>query len=256
MTKHKKQTKKVTLWQKVKQALRGRMQSQTKATTQESAQQEPTQEVKSSTNAKTSTINTTDKQPNIKQKQTAQEKSAITTTVTEYLGKKGWKFTHYPPKSDTSQSITSPGQSIHHITLGMQSDDIEWGCLYRINEHNNLLAVYGILPFSLTPEQISAGLTLASQINYDLMLGNIEIDLRDGEIRFKNAIDVEYTGLNDSILDYLTQSVIAMTRVIYSLFDELCHNQNGYPDLEQTLAQIKQNNTEAQGYFLPTKQIQ
>lgn len=172
----------------------------------------------------------------------------ITDRIAAYLTTKDWKFTHFPPK-DSSKSST------HHLSLGMKSDDMEWGYLFRINEDNQLLSVYGILPFSLSQEQISAGVALATQINYDLMIGNIEIDLRDGEVRFKNAIDTECIHLNEQVLDYLTQSVTAMTHVIYQLFYDLHHNKGTQLSLEQLLTQIQEANS-ANTYFIATESIQ
>ena len=172
----------------------------------------------------------------------------ITDIIAAYLTTKGWKFTHFPPK-DSSKS------PMHHLSLGMQSDDMEWGYLFRINENNKLLSVYGILPFSLSPEQISAGVALATQVNYDLMIGNVEIDLRDGEIRFKNAIDTECIELTEDVLDYLTQSITAMTHIIYKLFYELYQGQSEQQSLEELLTQI-QEMPNANAYFLASERIQ
>ncbi|WP_230658050.1 YbjN domain-containing protein [Psychrobacter sp. I-STPA10] len=241
-----------TIWQKIKRKL-GKLKSQPN----HSEDSEPTSMQQK--HEKTSDINNTHTSINndfakkdskyTLSKHSAKESSQpITDRIAAYLTAKDWKFTHFPPKNSSKSSV-------HHLSLGMQSDDMEWGYLFRINEDNKLLSVYGVLPFSLSPAQISAGVALATQINYDLMIGNIEIDLRDGEVRFKNAIDTECIKLDDSILDYLTQSVTAMTHVIYQLFYDLHQGKGTQTSLEELLTQIQEAN-HTHTYFVATESIQ
>ena len=49
-------------------------------------------------------------------------------------------------------------------------------------------------------------LAVISYLNYDLVLGNVEMDISDGELRFKTSLDLEVTGLNEFVLAYLLQS--------------------------------------------------
>lgn len=118
---------------------------------------------------------------------------------------------------------------------------IEWGCVIRIHEHTQLVAVYGILPFTLPPSHLSAGMTLTTQLNYDMVLGNIEIDIRDGEIRYKNALDMEPVLASNNgtippqVLNYLFKSVMASTTAFAPIFDELVRGDPAEFELETVL---------------------
>ena len=137
----------------------------------------------------------------------------------------------------------------------MRHRNLECGYLFRVQEHNHLLALYGILPFLIPESHQSAAMLLITQINYDMLIGNLEMDINDGEIRYKNAIDVEAVGLDDSIIEHLLQSVIAMTTVSYEIFSDLVNNQDPAVELQELLIALRQQE-DARTFFLPTQFVQ
>ena len=96
---------------------------------------------------------------------------------------------------------------------------------------------------------------LITQINYDMLIGNLEMDINDGEIRYKNAIDVEAVGMDESTIEHLLQSVIAMTTVTYEIFSELVNNQNPATELQDLLMALHRQE-DARTFFLPTQFVQ
>ena len=137
----------------------------------------------------------------------------------------------------------------------MRNKQLDCGYLFRVQERNKLLAVYGILPFLIPESHQSAAMLLITQINYDMMIGNLEMDVDDGEIRYKNAIDIEAVGLDDDILEHLLQSIIAMTTVAYEIFSDLVNNQDPAEELPDLLLQLRQQ-VDARTFFLPTQFVQ
>ena len=174
--------------------------------------------------------------------------SPITSRFSQYLKAQHWHFTHYRPKPNDSQQT-------HHLSLRMKHESVNWVCLFRIQERSQLVAVYGILPFMIPDSHRSAAMLLLTQLNYDMILGNIEMDLNDGEIRYKTSLDIEATGLSDEIISYLIQSVIAMTTVSYELFNDLLDNPEPAQDIEHLLDQIRQQ-VDSRTYFLASDQVQ
>jgi hypothetical protein len=166
----------------------------------------------------------------------------------QYLQGQQWHYTHYSPKSSDSQQS-------HHLSLRMKNKQIDCGYLFRIQEDNSLLAVYGILPFLIPESHQSAAMLLITQINYDMLIGNLELDVNDGEIRYKNAIDVEVVGIDDDIIAHLLQSVIAMTTVAYEIFSDLINTQNPAEDIPTLLGELHQQ-ADARTFFLPTQFVQ
>ena len=166
----------------------------------------------------------------------------------QYFDDKQWPYNYYQPKVRNSQKS-------HYLSLRMRNKQLDCGYLFRVQENNKLLAVYGILPFLIPESHQNAAILLITQINYDMILGNLEMDVNDGEIRYKNAIDVEAVGLDDDILEYLLQSVVAMTTVAHEIFSDLINNQDPAEQLADLLLQLRQQ-SDSRTFFLPTQFVQ
>lgn len=166
----------------------------------------------------------------------------------QYFNDKDWHYSHYRP-------ATNDKQQSHHLFLRMQNKQLDCGYLFRVQEKNKLLAVYGILPFLIPESHQSAAILLITQINYDMLIGNLEMDINDGEIRYKNAIDIEAIGIDDNIIEHLLQSAIAMTTVTHEIFSDLVNNQNPAEELQTLLMQLSQQ-SDSRTFFLPTQFVQ
>ena len=171
----------------------------------------------------------------------------------QYFNDKQWHYTHYRPQ--TSGDKSSDSQITHHLSLRMRHKQLNCGYLFRVQEKTKLLAVYGILPFLIPESHQSAAMLLITQINYDMLIGNLEMDINDGEIRYKHAVDVETVGINDEIIEHLLQSVIAMTTVANELFSDLLNNQDPAEDMQTLLIELRQQ-SDSKAFFLPTQFVQ
>jgi len=188
-------------------------------------------------------------------KQNALNDTPIVNYLKQYFDEQQWHYTHYRPKSSSSDNNNNDSQQSHYLSFRMRNKKLDCGYLFRVQEHNNLLAVYGILPFLIPESHQSAAMLLITQINYDMLIGNLEMDINDGEIRYKNAIDVEAVGMDDTTIEHLLQSVIAMTTVTYEIFSELVNNQNPAVELQELLMALHQQE-DARTFFLPTQFVQ
>lgn len=177
-----------------------------------------------------------------------QSDTPIVDCLKQYFNDKQWHYTHYRPKTNDSQKS-------HHLSLRMRHKQINYGYLFRVQEKNKLLAIYGILPFLIPESHQSAAMLLITQINYDMLVGNLEMDVNDGEIRYKNAIDIEAVGIDNEIIEHLLQSVVAMTTVANELFGNLVNNQDPAEDMQTLLVELRQQ-TDARTFFLPTQFVQ
>ncbi len=177
-----------------------------------------------------------------------QSDTPIVDCLKQYFNDKQWHYTHYRLKTNDSQKS-------HHLFLRMRHKQINCGYLFRVQEKNKLLAIYGILPFLIPETHQSAAMLLITQINYDMLVGNLEMDVNDGEIRYKNAIDVEAVGIDNEIIEHLLQSVVAMTTVANELFGNLVNNQDPAEDMQTLLVELRQQ-SDARTFFLPTQFVQ
>lgn len=183
-----------------------------------------------------------------KTQQQQRNDTSIINRLKQYFDDKQWNYTHYQPKTNDSQQS-------HHLSLRMRHKQLNCGYLFRVQEDNKLLAVYGILPFFMPESHQNAAMLLITQINYDMLIGNLEMDVNDGEIRYKHAIDVEAVGINDAIIEHLLQSVIAMTTVANELFSDLINNQDPAEDMQTLLSELRQQ-SDSRTFFLPTQYVQ
>ena len=188
-------------------------------------------------------------------KQNELNDTPIVNYLKQYFDEQQWYYNHYRPKSSDSDNNNNDSQQSHYLSLRMRNKKLDCGYLFRVQEHNNLLAVYGILPFLIPESHQSAAMLLITQINYDMLIGNLEMDINDGEIRYKNAIDVEAVGMDENTIEHLLQSVIAMTTVTYEIFSDLVNNQNPAAELPDLLMTLHQQE-DARTFFLPTQFVQ
>lgn len=113
-----------------------------------------------STKAKTSVKPTTGNNKVSLTKANSDKHSSKDTDVTpiidylkNYFNKRQWHYTHYKPRA------SDPHRS-HHLSLRMKSRKVDCGYLFRVQESNSLLAVYGILPFLIPETHQSAAMLL------------------------------------------------------------------------------------------------
>ena len=165
-----------------------------------------------------------------------------------YLEDKQWHYSYYQPRKNDPQNS-------HHLCLRMRSKKLDCSYLFRVQEKTALLAVYGILPFVIPESHHHAAMLLITQINYDMLIGNLELDIRDGELRYKNAIDVEAVGINDATIEYLLQSVIAMTSVAHEIFSDLIDTRDPSEDMATLLSELRLQ-ADARVFFLPSQKRQ
>ena len=75
--------------------------------------------------------------------------------------------------------------------------------------------LYGISPINACPEGLGEVLRYAAMINYGLIPGNIEIDVRDGEIRSKTWV---YLADAEKLSDDTIHSSIGFTYAMFARF--------------------------------------
>ena len=79
-----------------------------------------------------------------------------------------------------------------------------------IHEKGDILTIYAIVPILVPDEKKPVIYDFLHRANYDLMLGNFEIDGRDGEIRYKVSQDFCNTTPSLEILDRMIDCALSM----------------------------------------------
>lgn len=107
------------------------------------------------------------------------------------------------------------------LMMGFEVDDHEWACFSQAREEQEQVTFYSVLPFRIEDAQRVDAMTFVTLANYGLILGNFELDLADGEIRFKTSVDVEGSVLTPDLMRPVVQANIAMMRRYFGGFEAL-----------------------------------
>lgn len=183
------------------------------------------------------------------------------------LASMGYHFTYHPPKlpkrflPNHSPREYTPSENpandrpIHHFSMQVSDGEREWGCLLRFFEKEQMFAVYSIFPFNVPESHRSELLAVLTYMNYDLVLGNLELDVQDGELRFKTSLDLEVTGLTEYILAYLLQSNFSATAQFFDTLAEAV--QNPHPATSPNAAvEFLLTSQKAKTFYLLSEKIQ
>ncbi|MBK7757705.1 MAG: YbjN domain-containing protein [Deltaproteobacteria bacterium] len=119
-----------------------------------------------------------------------------------------------PLRADEDEGIIRGALTLRRATVPLFA---------RVRETQFLALIYTILPVRAPESKFPEMLELLTRANWGLPLGNFEMDLSDGEIRFKTSVDVEGVPLNQplgapaaemAITNILMANKVAMDRYL------------------------------------------
>jgi hypothetical protein len=132
---------------------------------------------------------------------------ALTTAVVTFLVHDDWPF-----------SVDSGGLTIRSR---FQGEHGAWAVIARIHPERHQLAVYSVWEERVAEAHRAGMGEFLHRANYGLVLGNFEIDLADGEVRFKVGLDVEGVRLEWPRTDPAGPALVKQTfYAAVSLFDK------------------------------------
>ena len=106
--------------------------------------------------------------------------------ATSFFKEDGWSFTQLE-----EQPI---------LRLGFQGENGQWTCYAQAREEQAQLLFYSACPVKAPEDRRMALAEFLTRANYGLFIGNFELDMNDGEIRYKTSIDVEGDRLTPALV--------------------------------------------------------
>ena len=88
--------------------------------------------------------------------------------------------------------------------------DDEWGCLAVAIEEADQVMFYSVRLTPVPVERREAVMLFITRANYGMHVGNFEMDLDDGEVRFKTAMDVEDSDISATMCRNLVEVNLAV----------------------------------------------
>lgn len=110
--------------------------------------------------------------------------------IDEYLKSQNWRF-----KFDEDDGV---------FRFGMNLDNKMRTCNMVIQVGENHFTSYGCSPVGADADTMAAVNGFITRANYGLRHGNFELDLRDGELRYKNSL---FCGNNIPAIEVVEQAV-------------------------------------------------
>lgn len=108
--------------------------------------------------------------------------------VIEFMDKDGWSYTQ---KDETT------------LTTGFTGKNGSFRCLARVDEDRGLFIFYTACPQNAPEKKRQAISEFLTRANYGLLVGNFEMDFRDGEVRYKSCIVLKDRSLRPSLVEWM-----------------------------------------------------
>lgn len=96
-------------------------------------------------------------------------------------------------------------------SFGFRGQNNRYDFRARIGERNNTLSIYAVLPMQAPNNKLHETAEFLHRANYGLIIGNFELDFRDGEIRYKVSIDMEDNVPNPDHINSMIDCALAMS---------------------------------------------
>ena len=132
---------------------------------------------------------------------TTDEDTNLLKTIIHFFTIDDWTFTKLQ------------GQPV--LQVACQGKNGQWFCYAHAKEHQQQFIFYSICPITAPEDKRQTTAEFLTRANYGMAIGNFELDLDDGEIRYKTSIDVEGSTLEPALINQLVYAnVVTMDQYL------------------------------------------
>lgn len=96
------------------------------------------------------------------------------------------------------------------LKMGFKGNNGTWTCFAQTREEQKQFLFFSILPNNVPPERRAAVSEFITRANYGVYIGNFEMDMNDGEVRFRTSVDVEGGSLAPTMIKNLAYTNVMM----------------------------------------------
>ena len=109
------------------------------------------------------------------------------------------------------------------LRTGFNGDHGEFSCYAQAREEQEQFAFYSIFPVKINQKDHYTVMQFITLANFGMIIGNFELDLSDGEVRYKTSVDLEGVDIQAGMLRNLVYANVltmdkyftGLMRVIY-----------------------------------------
>ncbi len=146
----------------------------------------------------------------------------ILDAVRQFFDEDGWHYTQVEDKP--------------WLRVSVKGKNGDYSCVAQAREEPEEVLFYTYFPIHVPEEKRRDVAEFIARANYGLILGNFELDMRDGEVRYKTSLDVEGVPLTSHLVkDLVYGNLLTMDRYLPGLMTLLY----GAATPEQAVAQVE-----------------
>src|SRR5262249_10540066 len=108
-------------------------------------------------------------------------------------------------------------------------------CYADVEEEKDWLIFYSYLPVNASAEKMAAMAEFITRANRGMRIGNFELDMEDGEIRYKTSLDIEGGELTNKMIDNLLRANLSTMNRYFPGMMELIYSDKSPKDLIQKI---------------------
>ncbi|WP_427159631.1 YbjN domain-containing protein [Aliinostoc sp. HNIBRCY26] len=142
----------------------------------------------------------------------AKAQNSILEDVISFLTTNNWSFSQHKTE--------------HLLKIGYQGENGEWLCTVKTREQHRQVIFYSSFPVNVPENKRVAVAEFLTRANYNLIVGNFEMDWHDGEVRYKTyGIDAEGSGLSHDLIGQLIfANIMIMDRYLPGIMSVIYAN--------------------------------
>jgi hypothetical protein len=111
------------------------------------------------------------------------------------------------------------------LQLAFHGDSGTWTCLFQAREEQAQCIFYSVCPVNAPDHKRMAMAEFLTRVNYSTVIGNFEMDLSDGEVRYKTSIDVQDDHLSSNLVrNLIYTNVVIMDRYLPAIMNVIYGN--------------------------------
>jgi hypothetical protein len=105
------------------------------------------------------------------------------------------------------------------LRLAVQGEQGDWVTLVQTDEEDQRCIVYSVYPDLVPESRREAVAAILTQENYEMPVGNFEMDLTDGEVRFRTSIEVVQNKMTSEWFERMFMVNISITDGYFTLIN-------------------------------------
>jgi hypothetical protein len=107
--------------------------------------------------------------------------------------------------------------------LGINGQFSRFHCIADLKEDMKVFLFYAICSINISQDKIDLISKFLTKINYGRMIGNFELDMNDGEIRYKVSLNYEDIELTNTIIHNIVSTCIPSMDIVTPIIGGLVY---------------------------------